>query len=851
MMFQNNPGFRLRLLFHLAGFELLFSGVITSFFAARQGLKATLIVSILALLAGVFCIFIPIFLKHGGDLEKKIMGILKGMIGQLFPFIIILLLPVFFLVITPDAHITLLLAPLLVSAWLIGVEILLLFGQDKTNEKDGSSDFIVSKGKAYGILSVILAYGLLLLPSRIPTWLDGFPLESPVEFAAGAFVLPLAFIFGWKLFIRRFFVFSLAILFIVKLIFFMLLPQAGLGIYAFRSEESFSANQWERSYYTFSAPGYTQVINHPYYGLREFPIEWINKRFGFDNSQFWLKLELSGYINLHKDERLVFIVQGAREIQAELLDTSTQKTVPLIFIDRIEDANSKLYKSIPASREGKIQGTLLYDIYGTMRLEPILLHPDGSTKSLFESARVWPSLEGAHNPLSQINAFVILLNALSLVFAGLILAGLSVGIRALWRCGKISAIDLYLALSGLPIFFITLLIHKQSINVWGVLIICVFTLVKFIELFLYKRYFSGRVFLFSMGIAVLLLLIAVDINELRMVNSFPEFHDGHEYQIFAHNIYINQDTFLANTPPRAYKVLFPYIVGVLHILFGQSVAAQLFFYAWCAVFSSVIIIELMKEIHPTAEAALGVAAFYLLILFLPSLYIYYFHFGLIEPFSTVFLLLTFYCAIKHQRLAMFLSGILTVLLRLDYLGITFTAIILTSTPMLGSQKAAWTQFFEWLRMNWKLLTAFMAALCMPVLLIVLGYFLFIPNYVINASDTDQTSFTSMLDGMIRVIAGGTMGELMQSPTDLLLISTPLLVGFLLVLASVFLRTGMIKKLDLRLGLLTLSLLPAYIIVRPTVYLPRFSLPLLPLDLIIISLFLHQLRLRKHSTGNNE
>ncbi len=96
-----------------------------------------------------------------------------------------------------------------------------------------------------------------------------------------------------------------------------------------------------------------------------------------------------------------------------------------------------------------------------------------------------------------------------------------------------------------------------------------------------------------------------------------------------------------------------------------------------------------------------------------------------------------------------------------------------------------------------------------------------------------------------------MGELMQSPTDLLLTSTPLLVGFLLVFASVFLRAGIIKKLDLRLGLLTLSLLPAYIIVRPTVYLPRFSLPLLPLDLIIISLFLHQLRLRKHSTGNNE
>lgn len=854
VMLQNNLAFRFKLLLYLTGIELLLSGAITAFFSGRQGLKTTLAVSVFAIIAGVFGIFTPIFFKHGGNLEKRVMDIFKGMIGQPFPFIVILLLSIFFLVITPGIYITLLLAPLLICAWLIGLEILLLFGPPQTNEKDESSEIIGSKGKIYGILSVILAYGFLLLPSRIPTWLDGFPLESPAEFLFGTFTLPLTFIFGWRIFTKRFFVFSLVSLLVVKLIFFTILPQAGLGIYAFSSEEAFSANKWERSYYTFSTPGYTQVINHPYYGLREFPIEWINKRFGFDNNQFWLKLELSGYINLHMDEKLVFIVQGARKIQAELLDINTRETVPIVFIDRIEDANSKLYKSIPVIREGKIQGTLLYDIYGTMRLEPILLYPDGSTNSLFESARVWPSLEGVNYPISQSNAFVVLLNALNLLFAGLILTGLSIGVRILWKYRIISLVDLYLALSSLPIFFVTLLIHKQYINIWGGAIICVFYLVKFIELSLYKRHFSGKVFLFSMGIAVLSLLIAVNMNELRMVNSFPMFHDGHEYQIFAHNIFINQDTFLVNTPPRAYKVLFPYIVGTLHILFGQSVAAQLFFYAWCAVLSSVIIIELMKEIHLSAKASLGVATFYLLFLFLPSLYVFYFHFGLIEPFSTVFLLLTYYFAIKHKLFAMFLSGIFTILLRLDYLGITFTAIILTSAPMLGSQKAAWVQLFGWLRMNWKLLIAYLAALCTPVLLIVLGYFLFTPNYMLNAADTDQTSFTSVIEGMIRVIAGGTIKDLhekfMQSPVDMLLVSTPLLIGFSLILASVFLRTGIFKKLDLRLGLLALSLLPAYIVVRPTVYLPRFSLPLLPLDLIIISIFVYQLWLQSHSIDNN-
>jgi hypothetical protein len=185
---------------------------------------------------------------------------------------------------------------------------------------------------------------------------------------------------------------------------------------------------------------------------------------------------------------------------------------------------------------------------------------------------------------------------------------------------------------------------------------------------------------------------------------------------------------------------------------------------------------------------------------------------------------------------------------MDYLGITFAALLLTSAPMLGSLKDAWAQFFDWLGKNWKLLAVYMTALCLPILLVILGYFLFVPDYMLNAPDTDQKSLTSIPESVFRVVAGGTMEDLRvnftKTPVDALLTSVPLLIGFALVLGTVFLRTGILKQLDLRLGLLALSLLPAYIFVRPTVYLPRFSLPLLPIDLILISLFLHHLSLMK-------
>ena len=846
-MFQNNPVFRFRLFVYLTSIELLLSGVFTAFLAARQGLAATLAISILAAFAGLLGVFTPALLRRKNDLETWVMNIFNGMIGRSFPFIVILLLAAFFLVVAPDASVAIVLSPLLVCAWLIGLEILFLFDPFQAHEIDRSGSPFGRKEKLLGILSVLLAYGFLLLPSRIPTWLDGFPWDSPIEFFLAAFVLPLTFLISLKTFSKRFFIFSLIFLFVVKFIFLSFLPQTGLGIHAFHSEEAVSINRWDRSYYTFAAPNYTQVINRPYYALREFPVEWINNRFGFDKNQFWLQLELSGYINLQKDERLVFIVQGAKQIQIELLDISTQRAIPLVFIQQIGDVGGKLYESIPESHQVKIQGTLLFDHYGQMRLEPILLYPDGSTKSLFESPQAWISLDGASYPVNQVNTFGFILNVLGLLFAGLIFAGLFSELRALWLAGKISRIDLYLASSGLPLFFVTLLIHKQYMNILVLSIILVFYIVKLTDVSLYQRYFSGKTFLISIGIILLFLFLALDTNDLRVVTNFPPFQDGLEYQTFAHNIYVNLDVFLANTPPRAYKVLFPYIVGMLHVLFGHSATAQLFINTWCAVLSGALIIELMKEIRLTARASLGVAVFYLSILFLPSLYIFYFRFGLIEPFSTTLLLLTYYFAIKGQRLGMFLSGIFTVLLRLDYLGITFAAILLTSSPMLGSLKTAWTQFFGWLQTNWKLLTTYLVTLCLPILLVVVGYFLFVPDYMLNAYDTEQTSFTSLLEGLIRVVAGGTLKDLSEkfseSPADVLLISVPLLFGFLIVLASVFLRTGIFKKLDLRLGLLALSLLPAYIIVRPAAYFPRFSLPLLPLDLILISVLLHQLWLQ--------
>jgi hypothetical protein len=476
-----------------------------------------------------------------------------------------------------------------------------------------------------------------------------------------------------------------------------------------------------------------------------------------------------------------------------------------------------------------------------MHLEPLLLYSGGLTKPLFESSRVWTSPQGANYPINRVNIIGFILKVMGFLFAGLVLACFFMGMLTLWQNGKIFLTSLYLALSGLPLFFVTFLIHKKYLNILALSIILVIYTILLIDRFLNRRQFSWMVFLFSVGVVLLCLFLALDAYDLDAFTNLPQGQDGLEYQTFARKIYIDLDIFLAKTPPRAYKVLFPYIVGLLHIFFGHSAAAQLFLNTWCAVISGILIIELMKELGLNDRISVSAATYYLLVLFLPSLYIFYFRFGLIEPFATTFLLLTYYFAIKHRRMGMFLSGVLTILLRLDYLGMAFSAILLTGIPLTGSLKNAWSQLFGWLKSNWKILSAYLTSLCLPVLIIVLGYFLFTPNYILNASDTHQVSFQSLIEGLIRVIAGWTINDLREVYTEfwvvnVLLISTPLVVGFFLVVVSAFVRTSFLKNFDLRLCLMAISLLPTYFVVRPTGYLPRFSLPLLPLSLIVISSF---------------
>jgi hypothetical protein len=828
---------RLGLLLYFLSGVLLVAGLLGTWLARDRDLAGPAVASVLMALLGGAGFLLPGLLRKNRALPEALRRFVQGKFGLLLPLACVLVLAGFFLIIEPGPELALALAPLLVAAWLAGAGISMLAGRQPQGPKEARP---VQTGWVV-VATAALLYGLLLIPARIPGLLDGIPWDTPLEFALALFGIPLALILGGRLFARRWAVIPLLFVLMFKLAAMLLLPQSGLVAWAYKDEAAFKAGRWERSYASFFQGAYTQVITAPFNRLREFPIEWINDRFGYDTENFQLVLELNGYAQLDGGERLAFLVEGARQAQLELVDLETAAVYPLT----VNSSVNRLTGSAPGvdrqPQTMQIRGVLVFDRFGQARLQPVIIDASGSVHPALEALKIWPSLEAAQIPAARTTVFRLLLAGSDLVFLGVLLLCSLLGTYLLWKEGRLAAHEVYFAVSGLPAFLAAQLVPKPQFNLLAIAVLLLVASLILIADLSTQRTLSGFAFLVGTGVVLLSLFLTVDLQNLRSVTSFPQWQDGIEYQTFARKIYLEGDVFLENTPPRAYKVLFPYIAGAVHVLFGQSTAAQLFLSAWCAVLSGYFILRLSEHLNIAAPAAYTVAVYYLAILCTPLLYIIYFRFGLIEPFATVLLLVTMTLATQRRFVLMTITGMTTVLLRLDYLFLAMAAILLSARQITGALRPAWQHLLAWIAPSWKALARYVAILCAPPALIILAYFLFVPGYYLNASDTQQRSLASMLESMARVILGGTWPELARSfaaaPLNSILITAPLALGFTLAMAVLCIRRGVFSWIDLRLAILIPAILPAYLLVRPAAYFPRFSLPLLPLELMLIALVL--------------
>jgi hypothetical protein len=660
-----------------------------------------------------------------------------------------------------------------------------------------------------------------------------------LEFIIATLILPFAFFFGRSFLSKKAVTVLFALLLVAKLTLSFFLPQSGLGVRVYFSEADLASNTWARTYALNAS--YSEVAQLPYRSFLEFPVELINTH-GFDKNLFWMTMKFDGFISLREDERLVIILQGAEQRQIELVELATGTVYEVATAKSVDELNKDIFSDIPYVGNAELQGSLLFKNYGNARFEPVILNSDGSIRSAYSA--MWFTKSALDFPTG---VFQLIQNLILVLFVSCILWSLWGGLSALYRFGIIDTLDIYLALTGLGLYYITDVAEKPTIHFLLLLMISVLVVFKLLDFILRSRDYSMKGYLLSVGLPILLMFLTLDIPNLQSVVLLPQYQDVSDYQILARNIYVAGDAFLFKSPPWAYKVLYPYVIGLLHILFGQSLSAQFFSNIWSALLSVVLTIELAVFFGLSKRLSFLVANLSFLILLIPVSFVFFFRFGLIEPLAIMTLLLGAYFAKEGKFGVMFFTGVITGMLRLNFAGAIFTSITFLEPALVGGFSQAWGSFINWLRLSWKRWASYLVAIPLPSLFIAFVYTRVKPGYTLTHEMNDQSSIWSVLMSLASVVVGGDQeflqNQIRNNPLDLVLITLPILFGLIIAWVSLIYRKDIFEKIDLRLSLFLLSMLPVYAVLKPIGYFPRYSWSFLPPAFILLGLVLQLTVLR--------
>jgi len=697
---------------------------------------------------------------------------------------------------------------------------------------------------ALALFTLVMLYVAALLPSGMPAGFDGLPWETPLEFLTLALFLPLACLLNWRSLAHKGLLIGSAVLIVLRLVLALAAPSAGLAVNLFTSAEDMQTSKVTRIYASPYSGGASFILHNPLYHFRQFPLEWINQR-TYDLSTVWLGLQVSGAGRLEADERLVMLVSGATEAHFEMSDLSGGQTAPVPVIDSLDALTSEELASAPSFTEFTLAGELIFSGEADYHLQPLLVDSTMNVSDALGSGRLLRDTDSLQRPLPS--AFAQTLAALAdLLLLALVISALLAVFGGLYQAGHTSAFDLALAAAGLLVFALLLPMPEAQVKALIPTMCGLFVLVKLLHIGIIQRGLSPGISQLTVSLAPVFLLsfALLQLDSLRNFELFPIGQDNLAYQIIARRIFVDGDLLASSLNPHAYKFLFPYLVGILHLLFGQSSAMLFFLNAWCAALSALLLVKILLQHRLPLHWGLFSAAVFIALLLSKPFFTFYFEFGLIEPIAVLLLTVCVTASIEGRQTAAMAAGLFTLLFRLDYAGAILPAVLLNGLPLVGSWKTILNMLVRSVKTRWPVMAAQTGVLLLPSAVLLLYYRSASSEYILNASDTRYSSLVGRLSGLLNILIGGTPAEvstrIAQHPAVGLLLPTLIIAALLVSLLMLLRFKGMLARLDMRWALIYVGLLAAYCFVSPTGYAPRFSTPFLPLAVIILSMVAHTL-----------
>ena len=740
---------------------------------------------------------------------------------------------------------------------------------------------IFTKNSFRLILGIIFLAGIVMLPSRVPAWLDGLPWNGVAETWVVLAIIPFLFALGRRFLSFKYSIFFLAGILVVKIILYSGAPAGGWLVKAYpkmSQEELFydtgycvyfkdvckrqeprhmmgkfnllTSEGWVKTFATTWNQNASGILQKPWRERMDFPLDWAIplsvKRYEDLNPIY----EIEGTLFVPEGKQFALIAEGVEE-GSLLAKNKEGKDVVLFPVKSFAEV-----KQVALLPEGKwrVSGKLKYK-GAQWSLIPVWVESNQAVISNMSRGSFWQD----ESVLSLDSNTIAFYKGLSWVSDALMC--LFFLAWAIWTAGiLVKEQVLTLPLAGfsslilfVSIFFgpmidkvlkmvnqvdVTKISHLGVSTIFAGLGFLFWTYIKKD----YRIFHSSRIvrstFVFF-GLPSLVFFLHTWGHKIGQWYVFVAGNDMTGYQFFSRRIVVGGEWFTGGESAVMGRELYPYVRALAGGLFGQSVVSWSMFDVWCVLGAATLLGSLALKFRMPPLTAFLTSMAYLCMTFNGS-YRYCIGQGMSENTAMLFLFLAAWFLLQAResgRINIFLAtlcGILGYWGRQDHLGVIAAIALLTLEPVKGPT-GGWKEYWERFKIGWHRLAYYwtggivigVGLVCWRNWVLEAGFFIAGKGHP-RFEDEGVTPLWHFYE----IITGNNW------PIPMSISAYFLASGLFVALLALVWRPKPLFNFPLSFGIAFLGLFAPYIFVSTIAYSPRWSLHFLPLALLSLMIFLN-------------
>jgi len=704
-------------------------------------------------------------------------------------------------------------------------------------------------------LSTSALAAFFLLPTGAPVWFDGPPWSNPLETVLLTAAFPFLFFVGRAFLALPGTVMGSLILLGCKIILTIASPQGGLGVRVYANEASMEEGRWEKTYLTLWKGGCSDILKRGYRTKRDFPIEWMNRYPSRDGREERLWMEVSGYVVLPPDTRFRILSGGL--IGGEWRISQKEGKQFVLPFSAPQGKGSVVHSLGTNGAVFRLSGRLHFGP-GEWSFIPYLEGKKGGNLFEVPFGVLWQDAEGpgiSRGKTALLKGLALMNDGGVCLFFG---CWLLFWISLRFRSGLLGTFPVLLGVVGcfLPWLFHRIFfpaVNDPTLRIYLAMSLFLLSAVLILwssvkEASLKKEGAQcTRLFLGVVGPGVLVFCFLQWWPDMGRMSFLSLGDDWRTYQNFAREIFVGGDIWHRQEPVFAYQPLYRYVVGLLHLFFGQSMIAQNFLDVWSVLIGGGILLSLSYKLTDSLPIAF-LAPWIYLTLEWGGAFRHHIGRGLQEHTAMLFMMLTIGWLFQRGSLSWkraATGGLLAALgfyLRMDHLGVLAAAGTVWIQHPPGSFSKVWKAWWKALFCHKGPFMVFGGMLLAALLSIPLrngiigGKWVF--NSVGNLNILRCYSWSCSLENLRKLLFASDPSLPFTSTPVSWATASVLFPGTVIALMALFVRKGPLTYFPLSLGILLTGLIAPYIWVKVVAYPPRFSIHLLPLAVLSMTVALH-------------